>query len=405
MPLSALAAASKSKVVVIGGGYGGATAAKYIRMLSQYRIDVTLVEPHAHFVSCPMSNLVVGGVRHLGDITWDYSNLSKNHGVKVVRDFADRIHANKRVVRLGSGKTLPYDKLVLSPGIELMTHAIEGLDAANSLGATIQAWKAGTDTLTLRKQLEAMPNGGTYVISIPLAPYRCPPGPYERACMVAHYLKQYKPRSKVIVLDANPEVTSKGALFKAVWANQYKGMVEYRPNHKVVGVDGKTKTLRFEFDDPLRAHVLNVLPDMRAGTLAIQSGLANVNGRWAGVNFQTFESTVAPHVFVIGDAIQTAPLMPKSGHMANSQAKVAAAAIVSQLSGWAPNPTPMLNNTCYSYINNTQAMHITSVHRYDAQQKTFLSIDGAGGVSSAPSELEGLYAWSWAQTMWADSLG
>ena len=404
MPLSATAKTAKGKVLVIGGGYAGATAAKYLRMLSGNRLDVTLVEPNSTFVSCPMSNLVVGGIRQINEISTPYTGLTRNHGVKMIKDMVASIDVARKTVKLSSGKTLPYDKLVLSPGIDLMLDKIEGLAAANAQGSILHAWKAGPETVALRKQLEAMPDGGTYVLNVPLAPYRCPPGPYERASMVANYFKQYKPKSKVLLLDANADVTSKGKLFKSVWASEYASILEYRPNMKVMAVDAANKTLRFEFEEPVKADVLNVLPDMRAGKLAVDSGIANLNNRWAEVNYMTFESTVAPNVHVIGDSVQGAPQMPKSGHMANSQAKVVAAAIVAQLSGWEPNPNPLTNNTCYSYVTTQNVIHVASVHAYNAEKKTFLPVEGSGGVSSEPNALEGTYAWSWAQNIWADTL-
>jgi sulfide dehydrogenase [flavocytochrome c] flavoprotein chain len=404
MPLSATAKSAKGKVVVIGGGYGGATAAKYLRLLSGNQLDVTMVEPNSTFVSCPMSNLVVGGIRKISEISTPYTGLTRSHGVKMVKDYVTSIDVDKRTVKLKSGKTLPYDKLVLSPGIDLQLDKIEGLAAANANGQILQAWKAGPETVGLRKQLEAMPDGGTYVLNVPLAPYRCPPGPYERASMVANYFKQYKPKSKVLLLDANADVTSKGKLFKGVWESEYKGILEYRPNMKVTGVDGATKTVRFEFEDPIKGDVLNILPEQRAGKLAVDSGIANLNGRWAEVDYMTFESTVAPNVHVIGDSVQGAPQMPKSGHMANSQAKVVAAAIVAQLSGWEPNAKPLTNNTCYSYVTTNNVIHVASVHVYDAEKKTFLTVPGSGGVSAEPNELEGTYAWNWAQNIWADTL-
>lgn len=394
-----------AKVLVIGAGYGGTTAAKYIRLFSNYGIEVTLIDPNPVFVSCPMSNLVIAGLKNMDDISISYHNLKKKHGIRLIQDSVESINTDKRFVKTAQGSTLAYDKLVLSPGIDLITNNITGLAAANKMRATLQAWKAGPETLALRKQLEAMPNGGVYVISVPLAPYRCPPGPYERASLIADYFKQHKKRSKVIVLDANPDITSKGKLFKSIWENHYKGFLEYRPNQQVVEVDGKTKTLYFEFDKPLKAQVLNILPDMRAGKLAVKTDLANINNRWAEVHFQTFESTQANHIHIVGDAIQTAPLMPKSGHMANSQAKVAAAAIVAQLNGWEVNTSPLLNNTCYSYVNSQSAIHVASVHAYNARQETFLPVDGSSGLSPSASELEGVYAWSWAQNIWLDSLG
>ena len=393
-----------ARVLVVGGGYGGATAAKYVRLLSERKIDVVLVEPESAFVSCPLSNLVLGGSRGLDDITRPYSTLSSVHGVRVVRDMVASIDTAKRSAQLASGASIRYDKLVLSPGVEMIWDRVDGLKAANASGRILQAWKAGPETTALRRQLEAMPDGGVFAISIPGAPYRCPPGPYERACVVANYFKTAKPRSKVLILDANEDVTSKGALFKKAWAEQYKGIVEYRPQHVATAVDAASNTVKFEIQDSVRADVLNVLPPMRAGAIAVQTGLANSNARWCNVNFLTFESTVAPHVHVIGDSIQIAPLMPKSGHMANSHAKVVAAAIVAELNGWEIDPAPMLTNTCYSFIDDKRTVHVASVHEYVAAERTFKTIAGSGGLSSAPSELEGGYAWNWARTIWADTL-
>lgn len=397
---------SKARVVVVGGGYGGATAAKYVRLLSDHKIDVVLIEPNEAFVSCPISNLVLGGSRQMAEITTPYTGLARNHGVTVVKDMARSIDTARKTVTLAGGATIGYDKLVVSPGVDLMMGTVEGLQAANASGSVLQAWKAGPETVALRRQLEAMPDGGVYAITIPEQPYRCPPGPYERACQVAWYFKNAKPRSKVLVLDANPDVTSKGALFKKVWAEQYKGIVEYRPQHKAVAVDPRGGLVKFEIHEDLKAQVLNVLPAMRAGAIAVQTGLNNqANNRWCGVNYQTFESTAAKDVYVLGDSIQIAPAMPKSGHMANSHGKVAAAAIVAELSGWAVNPAPMLTNTCYSFTDNKNVVHVASVHEYVAAEKTFKTVAGSGGLSGAPTELEGVYAWNWAQNIWADSLG
>ena len=395
----------KTRVLVVGGGYGGATAAKYVRLLSGYKIDVVLVEPNDAFVSCPISNLVLGGSKTLADITVPYAGLSAAHGVRVVKDTVASIDPAKKLAVLASGPSIRYDKLVLSPGVELMWDSVAGLREANAQGTVLQAWKAGPETLALRRQLEAMPDGGVYAITIPEAPYRCPPGPYERACQVASYFKTAKPRSKVLILDANPDVTSKGGLFKKVWAEQYPGMVEYRPQHKTTAVDAKTGTVKFEVQGDVRADVLNVLPSMRAGAIAVQTGLANANARWCHVNFLNFESTVAKDIHVLGDSIQLAPAMPKSAHMANNHAKVAAAAIVAELNGWEVNPAPLLTNTCYSFVDAKNVIHVASVHEYVAAEKTFKTVAGSGGVSSAPSELEGVYAWNWARTIWADALG
>ncbi len=396
-------APSSAKVVVLGGGYGGATAARYVRLFSDRSLDVVLVEPNRSFVSCPISNLVVGGARQLGEITVPYDGLRK-HGVTVVHDTVASIDLAGKKVRLAGGPEIRYDKLVLSPGVDLMFDDVEGLRQAQADGTLLQAWKAGPETVALHRQLVAMPDGGVFAITIPEAPYRCPPGPYERASVVAAYLKAHKPKSKVLILDANPDVTSKGPLFKKAWTELYGSMVEYRSQHKATAVNAKAKTIKFDVQDDVKADVLNVLPPMRAGTIAVQSGLANANARWCQVNYQTFESTAAKDVHVLGDAIQIAPAMPKSGHMANAHAKVAAAAIVAELKGWDVNARPMLTNTCYSFVSPEEVIHVASVHEYVAAEKTFKTVAGSGGVSAARSTQEASYAHSWARNMWADML-
>lgn len=398
------AGAARARVVVVGGGFGGATAAKYVRMLSDQRIDVVLVEPQEQFFSCPLSNLVLGGGNTLADLSTGYDALQSRHGVRRAKDWVRSIDPGRKTVALAGGDTLAYDKLILSPGIDLMWDGVEGLQAAHASGRMLQAWKAGPETVALRRQLEAMPDGGVYAIAIPEAPYRCPPGPYERASQVASYFRRAKPRSKVLILDANPDITSKGPLFRKFWAEHYPGMIEYLPQHKATGVDARAGTVQFEVQGDVRADVANVLPPMRAGAIAVQAGLANANGRWCQVHYQTFESTAARDIHVIGDAIQVAPAMPKSGHMANAHAKVAAAAVVAQLSGMEVNPAPLLTNTCYSYVDERRVIHVASVHQYDAGERTYKTVPGSGGVSAQPSELEGTYAWSWARNIWADSL-
>lgn len=394
-----------AKVVVIGGGYGGATAAKYIRLLSEGKIDVTIVEPNKEFISCPMSNLVIGGSRQLADISRPYSALTKNHGIRLVQDTVVAIDSTTRTIKLAGGSTLMYDKLVVSPGVDLDFASVEGLGEAQAAGKILQSWKAGPETIALRRQLEAMPDGGVYAITIPEAPYRCPPGPYERACQVAWYFKNVKPKSKVLILDANQDVVSKPGLFKKVWADKYKDIIEYRNQHKAIAVSAKEGLIKFDVQGDVKADVINALPAMRAGKIAQQAGLANMaNNRWCGVNYQSFESTAAKDVFVIGDAIQVAPLMPKSGHMANNHGKVAAAAIVAQLSGWEINQTPMLTNTCYSFVDDRNVIHVASVHEYVAAERTFKVVAGSGGVSAEPTELEGTYANNWAKTIWSDTL-
>jgi sulfide dehydrogenase [flavocytochrome c] flavoprotein chain len=399
--------AGSRRIVVVGGGYGGATAARYAALWGGDAVAVTLVERDAAFVSCPLSNLVLGGSRSIADLTVGYDAL-RRHGIDVVRDSAIAVDAERRHVRLARGPDLAYDRLILSPGIDFFFDRINGLETEAARAAFPHAWRAGAQTVALRRQLEAMPDGGVFAIVIPEAPYRCPPGPYERACQVASYFKTAKPRAKVLVLDANEDITSKGPLFRKAWAEQYPGLIEYRPQHRAVAVEAKTNTntntVRFEFHDDVRADVLNVLPPMRAGAVAVQAGLATANARWCEVNFLDFESIAAKHVHVLGDSIQTAPLMPKSGHMANAQAKVAAAAIVAALNDWPIDPAPMLSNACYSFVDARRVVHIASVHAWDAAQQTYLTVPGSGGLSAEPNETEGRYAWNWAHTIWADML-
>jgi sulfide dehydrogenase [flavocytochrome c] flavoprotein chain len=389
---------SLGRVVVIGGGYGGATAARYLRLWGN--VDVTLIERNDTFVSCPISNLVLGGHKTLADITVPYGGLAAL-GVKRIQGEASAIDAQARQVRLADGRTLPYDRLIVSPGIDFMFDQIAGLNAA-AQDKILHAWKAGPQTAALRRQLEAMRDGGVYALTVPKSPYRCPPGPYERAAMVASYFKQHKPRSKVLLLDANPEIQSKKGLFERAYAEHYKDIIEYRPNNELKAVDAATNTAKLEFDD-VRADVLNVVPPQRGGEIARATGLLNMNARWVGVNWLTMESTAVPGIHALGDAVLSAPAMPKSGHMANQHGKVAAAAIIQLLKGEAVNPAPVMANTCYSFVTATDVIHVTSVHQYDNADKTFKAAPG-GGVSSAPSAIEGRYALSWAQNIWADML-
>ena len=404
LPTIGSANLKNAHIVVVGGGYGGATASKYLRLFSNNTAKVTLIEPNSSFMSCPLSNLVVGGSRTLSELTTPYDNLQKRHGIRLIKDLVTSIDGAKKTLKLASGTNINYDKLVLSPGISMMMDQVEGLVQANLSGTTIQAWKAGPETTALHQQLASMQDGGVYAITIPEAPYRCPPGPYERACQVASYFKQHKPKSKVLVLDANQDIVSKAGLFKKAWAEEYPGMIEYRPKHNVVAVDAKTKTIKFDVQDDVKADVLNILPMMRAGDIALKTGVLNANNRWAQVNYLNFESTAIKDIHVLGDSIQIAPLMPKSAHMANSHAKVAAAAIVAELNAWEINPAPVLTNTCYSFIDSRKVVHVASVHQYNSAEKTFKTVPGSGGLSSEANVLEGIYAWGWAKNIWADSL-
>ncbi|MEO7403269.1 MAG: NAD(P)/FAD-dependent oxidoreductase, partial [Burkholderiales bacterium] len=283
---------------------------------------------------------------------------------------------------------------------------VEGFNA-EAQKTILHAWKAGPDTVALRAQLQAMPDGGVFVLSIPRAPYRCPPGPYERVCQVANYLKSSKPKSKIIVLDANENIVSKPALFRAAWDNYYKGMIDYRPNAEVKKVDAAAKTVSTDFDT-VKGDVLNVLPPMRAGDIAQKAGLITANNRWCGVDWLTMESIARKEIHVLGDSTLSAPAMPKSGHMANQHGKIAAAAVTALMTGKPVNTDPVIANTCYSFTSERHAIHVASVHRYDAAQKTLVTVPGSGGISAPNAEqtyqLEHSYAEAWARNVWADML-
>jgi sulfide dehydrogenase [flavocytochrome c] flavoprotein subunit len=388
-----------SRVVIIGAGFGGATCAKYLRMWSDGRLEVLLIERNPNFVSCPVSNTVLGGWRRMADITLKYGALVKRYGVKFIHGEVLGVDPAQQTVRLAGGG-LRYDRLVVAPGIDFRYEQIDGLSPAVADTQVPHAWKAGPQTVLLRRQLEQMRDGGNFVLSIPKAPYRCPPGPYERACQVAFYFKAYKPKSKVIILDANPDITAKKALFLSAWDSLYPGMIDYRPNAEVTGVDVAHRIVNTEFDR-VKADVLNIIPPMKAGKAAALAGAVDVDGRWCAVDMLSYESTAQKNVHIIGDAISAG--LPKSGHMANAQAKVCAAAILQLLRGNTPDPDPVLTNTCYSMVSDTEAMHVAAVYRYDAGKHAMVAAEG-GGLSTKFSEREGNYARYWAMNIWADVL-
>jgi NADPH-dependent 2,4-dienoyl-CoA reductase/sulfur reductase-like enzyme len=288
--------------------------------------------------------------------------------------------------------------------VEILYNEVPGLDSPQTQARVLHAWKAGPQTVALRKQLEAMTDGGVFAMTVPKAPYRCPPGPYERACQVAWYFKTNKPKSKVLILDSNEDVVSKKGLFMKAWSERYAGIIEYRPNSELIGVDAATLTAKLTFED-VKAHVLNVVPPQRAGKIAADAGLITANNRWCGVDFLTYESSAVKNVHVLGDAIMAAPQMPKSGHMANQHAKVCAAAVVALLNGEAVSTQPLVTNTCYSFVSDKDVIHVASVHAYVPEKKTMEIVPGASGVSVAANELEGQYAEAWGRNIWSDMLG
>ncbi len=390
--------AARAHVVVVGAGFGGATCAKYLRLWGP-NIDVTLIEPNDKLVSCPISNWVLGGLRNMDDITMSYDKLPR-HGIKMVKDFVVAIDADKRVVKTRGGASISYDRLVLAPGIEILTDTVKGFKEAEANGKVVHAWKAGAQTVLLRKQLEAMPDGGTFVMSVPAAPYRCPPGPYERACMVAHYFKQAKPRSKIILLDGNPDLVSKKALFTDAWNTLYPGMVDYRPNNAPLAVDGSKMIVTTEFDDT-KGDVLNVVPRQRAGELCALAGARNDStGTWCTVNLATFESTTVPNVHIIGDSVGSN--LPKSGHLATNHAKVCAAAIVELLAGHQPDPNPVIANTCYSATSGSTSGYVANVWRFETGKGYVIQPEGGATPKGDARNFSNNE--SWAQNIWADVL-
>jgi sulfide dehydrogenase [flavocytochrome c] flavoprotein chain len=404
-----LAFGAGKKVVVVGGGTAGATAAKYIKMLDA-SVDVTIVEPNEKYVTCYFSNEVLAGERTMDSLTHGYDGLKKL-GINVVKDSATGIDAEKKVVKTASGKDLPFDRCVVAPGVSFLYEKIEGY--SEEVSKTIpHAWKAGEQTVTLRKQLEAMPDGGTVVITSPPAPFRCPPGPYERASLICHYLKQHKPKSKVIILDSSTKFSKEG-LFKQAWTKFYgygtpDSMIDWRPgpDAAAVKVDAAGMTVETSFGDEIKANVINIIPPQAAGKIAKDSGLADEKG-WCPVNGKTFESKVAKGVHVIGDAC-IAGDMPKSGYAANSQAKVAAAAVVALLAGKEPG-VPSYLNTCYSIPAENWGISVAGVYKL-AEDGKITSVPGSGGVTpmDAPDwaharEVE--YAHSWYENIVKDSFG
>ena len=397
-----LAMASKppmGRVVIVGGGYAGATAAKYLRLWSLGAIEVVLVEANRQFVSCPMSNLVLGGSKSINELTFGYDGLQANHGVIFRHDTVTAIDASlKKITMLGG--TLSYDRLIVAPGVDFNYQEWPMLASLDAQKQVPHAWKAGWQTVNLRQQLEAMADGGVFVMNVPKAPYRCPPGPYERACQVASYFKQHKAKSKVIVLDANAEIISKKGLFAKVFNETYAGIIDYRPDNAISHINLATKTVSTEFDS-IKADVLNFIPPQRAGKIAQVAGLTEKDYPWCDVNFLTYESKLVQDVHVLGDSVAAG--LPKSAHMATNQAKVCASAIVQLMRGSLPDAAPVFANTCYSFINDHAAMHVANVYRYDAGKKMMVSAEG-GGVSISPNEKEAGYAHAWANNIWADTL-
>lgn len=394
-------------VLVIGGGFGGATVAKYMRKLDA-GIRVTLIEPKKHYVTCPASNWVLGGVKPLNSMLFNYQSLADKYGVNIVHDYVIAVDPVKHSVSLSDGNKIKYDRLVLSPGIDFRWETIEGYNQ-EATQLVPHAWKAGEQTLLLHRQLLAMPDGGTVIICAPTNPFRCPPGPYERASMIAYYLKQYKPKSKILILDPKSNF-SKQSLFMAGWEKHYaygtdKSMIEWIsiPDNPVVQVDVKNKAVETDFGDRYQADVLNIIPPQKAGNIAEQAGLTDASG-WCPVNHSSCESTIHADIHVIGDASIHHPL-PKSAFAASSEAKVCAFAVINRL-----NDRELLEpswiNTCYSLITPQHGISVAMVYKL-SKEGAVIEVKGSGGVTANSDKqtvyLESKYARFWYESITKDT--
>jgi NADPH-dependent 2,4-dienoyl-CoA reductase/sulfur reductase-like enzyme len=383
---------SGRRVVVVGGGWGGATAAKYVR-LGDPSIEVVLLEPNDTFVSCPFSNLVLSGVRTIDSMTFGYDRLRK-HGVKIVRAMATAIEPEARRVRVGEGY-LQYDRLIVSPGVDFMWDQIEGASEARE--DILHAWKAGDQTVRLARALQAMPDGGVFVLTVPPVAYRCPPGPYERISQVAFYLTKAKPKSKLIVLDANQNIVSKAGLFRAAW-RAYPN-IDYRAANRVTKVDLSGREVTTDFGDRVKFDVLNLIPPQRAAAIAVQSGLTGDDKRWCTVDHVTYESTKAKDVHVIGDSTTGLPV-PKSGNVANAMGKITANVVVHLLAGKQPPAMPP-GNTCYSWVSDREAIAVVNTYRIENGKVVQIEQKLTAGQSAQVAQ----NALGWAQSIWHDILG
>lgn len=386
------------RVVVIGGGMGGATVAKYLRLWGGTGVSVTLVERDSAYTSNILSNLVLNGQRSITSLQYGYSNLATRYGIRMVKGDVTAIDPVGHSVTLADGSKLPYDRLVIAPGVDFDT--IAGLESTTAQAKVPHAWRAGPQTTQLRNMLLGMKPGGVFVMTIPAKPYRCPPGPYERACVVADWLKKNRVGSKVIVLDANPGIIAEPLAFTNAFNVVHKGVIEYHPGVTINSIDATTMSLNTSLGN-LKANVINAIPPHKAGKVVVANGLANAGGRWAGVDVLTYQSTAAPGIHVIGDA--SATTQPKAGHIANQEAKICADAIVRLLGGRSPDPSPITNSACYSPITADTASWLTAVFAFDPVSHTMQPVPSAAGEAAARSKDNYEEMFKWFNTLMEDS--
>ncbi|MGV6808518.1 MAG: FAD-dependent oxidoreductase [bacterium] len=393
-PALVRAANTRPHIVVVGGGFAGATVAKYLRHWST-AVDVTLIEANPHYYSPILSNLVVTQQMNLDQLTFDYAQLRSRYGINIIHDWVDNIDANNYTINLSQQGKLAYDRLILAPGISFQT--IDGLDSQK----TPHAWQAGEQTVLLQQQLANMPDNGTFVMTVPLTPYRCPPGPYERACVVADYLKRNKPNAKVIVLDANADIVVEKHTFGNAFNQTYADRLQYIPNAMVNSVDSDQRLI-VTSQGSFQADVLNVIPAQQAGRIILDNGLANdASGRWAGINPLSYESTKAAGIHIIGDSQATG--QPKAGHIANAEAKICADAILRLISGASPYANPVTNSACYSPISAETASWLTAIFRYDSATGSMKLVPESFGESAQPTREQYQAMFDWANNLFADT--
>lgn len=390
--LTSFAAEAKRRVIVIGGGWGGATAAKYLR-LADPSIEVTLLEPSKEFISCPFSNLVLSGVETLKNLTVSYEGLRKR-GVRLRHQAAAAIEPDKKRVIVGKD-ALEYDRLIVAPGIDFQWEQVEGL--AQAKDAVLHAWKAGPQTVQLAKQLQSLEDGGVVVMTVPPVAYRCPPGPYERACQIAWYLQTKKPKSKLIVLDANKDIVSKTGLFKAIFKD-YSNL-DYRPSNKVEKIDVSAKEVTTETGDKVKYDVINLIPPQRAGAIAVEADLVGADKRWCEVDHVTYESVKHKNIHVIGDSTIGLPV-PKSGNIANAMGKICAVAVSHMLNDKEP-PVNSPGNTCYSWVNDKEAIAVVNSYKIENRKVVQIEQKLTPGKSVAVAQ----NSLAWRASIWNDILG
>jgi sulfide dehydrogenase [flavocytochrome c] flavoprotein subunit len=390
------------RVVVLGAGWGGLSAAKTIKQISP-NVEVVIIDKKREFISCPMSNWVIGQLKSMEDITFSFDNLKSKYSINFIHEEAINIDPSKKIIKTDK-QEISYDKLILSPGIELNYSSIENWNKS-SFNNFPSAWKAGSETKLLSDKVKNLSNGGVVAISIPLGPYRCPPGPYERASLIASYLKKYKKNTKLIILDSNQKIVSKGVLFKEAWDEFYSDIIEYRPNSGVIGVDNINNKFITDFED-LRCDVANLIPSQRAPKFLKENGLIEKGSNWAAVNPYDFSSSIAKDIFIIGDSTSQSNVgrVPKSGYIANSMGKVCALAVIAELYDL-EKVSPSLINTCYSLVSSQEGISVSAIYNYDEKNNKIKSIKGASGLSPHRSPIIKTNAWDWASNIWKDMLG